>query len=666
MARSSNTGSVGRRRFLVSAVSAGAAAGLATAATAQTDTTPAPEQPAEPKSATPAPEQPPEPKSAIPAHSPAAEKEPPPEAPRLTTKRTGSDFMVDVIKTLDIDYATALPGSTFRGLQESIINYGGNKGPEWLTCLHEESSVAMAHGYAKVAGKPMAAVIHGTVGTQHASMAIYNAYADRVPMLLLTGNASDANKRRPGVEWAHSVQDGALLVRDFTKWDDSPASLQHFAESMVQAYKIATTVPMAPVLIVADTELQEGPLEPQEETKLRIPKLTPVAQPQGDVRALGEIAKLLVAADNPVIVADRYARTPDGMALLVQLAETAQAPVADLRGRMNFPKPHPLNHSDRFAALIARADFILALEPVDLFGLLNRMRDQLERTSLRRVQREVKVATIGSGPLLIKANYQDFQRYSAADLAVVGDAEATLPTLIEEVNRALDDGRKSQLEARGQKLAEAAKGFIARARADAAPGWDASPISTARMCMELWAQIKNEDWSFVSETFFISNWPHRLWSFDKPYRHIGGSGAAGVGYSAPAAVGAALANKALGRLTVAIVGDGELMIAPGVLWTAAHHKIPLLMLVHNNRAYHQETMHIQRMANRHNRGVESAHIGTAIAAPNIDYAKLAQSMGMLGIGPITDPGELGPAIQIAVATVKRGEPALIDVVSQPR
>src|SRR3989441_6116763 len=206
--------------------------------------------------------------------------------------------------------------------------------------------------------------------------------------------------------------------------------------------------------------------------------------------------------------------------------------------------------------------------------------------------------------------------------------------------------------------------MIEQARKEAAYGWDASPISTARLSAELWAQIKNEDWSLVSGG--AGGWPNRFWNFDKYYQHIGGSGGAGVGYGSPAAVGAALANRKYGRLSVNVQNDGDLMYAPGVLWTAAHHRIPLLSIMHNNRAYHQEVMHLQRMSNRHNRGIERAHIGTTIEDPNIDFSKLAQSMGLYAEGPITDPKNLAPALKRAIAAVKRGEPALIDVVTQPR
>src|SRR5262249_35540217 len=235
-------------------------------------------------------------------------------------------------------------------------------------------------------------------------------------------------------------------------------------------------------------------------------------------------------------------------------------------------------------------------------------------------------------------------------------AEATLHPLTEAVKRFITADHKNAFQARGSKLASAHQAALEQSRLDATYGWDASPITTARMFAEVWAQIKNEDWSLVSSS--QTNWASRLWNFDKYYRFIVRSGVAGVGHGAPDAVGGALANKKYGRLTVNIQNDGDLMYAPGVLWTAAHHRIPLLSVMHNNRAYHQEVMHLQRMANRHNRGIERASIGTTIEDPNIDYSKLAQSMGLYAEGPITDPNQLGPALKRAIAAVKRGEPAL--------
>jgi len=601
-------------------------------------------------------------RATAPLQDPRAETGTPPEADVLTTDHCGSDFMVDVIKSLDIEYFCANPGSSFRALHESIVNYGGNQKPEFITCCHEESSVAMAHAYSKIEGKPIGVMAHGTVGLQHAAMGIYNAYCDRVPVFIVVGNSLDATQRRPGVEWEHSVQDAASIVRDFVKWDDTPISLGHFAESAARAYKIAMTPPMEPVLLVADSDLQERPLF--EKDKLRVQKATRTSPPQGDSGAVAEAAKLLVAAQNPVIVADRAARTAAGMKYLMELAETLQAPVLDQGGRMNFPTRHKLNLSGRGRPLIAEADVILGLELTDFWGTVNSYRDQLERTSRRITKPGTKLISITAGDLYIKSNYQDFERYPEIDIAMAADGEATLPALTEAVKRLITPDRKNAFQARGAKLAAAHDAAAEQARKEAAYGWDASPISTARMSAELWAQIKNEDWSLVSNG--AGGWPQRLWNFDKYYQHIGGSGGAGVGYGAPASVGGALANRKYGRLSVSIQNDGDLMYAPGVLWTASHHRIPLLSVMHNNRAYHQEVMHLQRMGNRHNRGVDRAYIGTTIEDPNIDYAKLAQSMSWYAEGPITDPKDLGPAIKRALAAVKRGEPALVDVVSQPR
>src|SRR5438445_2188429 len=268
------------------------------------------------------------------------EAKPPAQSRDKMIARPGSDYMVDVIKATGMEYIASNPGSSFRSLQESIINYGGNKKPEFLTCTHEESSVAMAHGYAKASGKPMGILAHGTVGLQHATMAVYNAWCDRVPVMMFAGNFLDANTRRPGVEWYHCVQDPAAIHRDFTKWDDQPVSLQHFAESVMRAYKIATTPPMGPVLITADGDLAEPPV--QDEKKLRMPKLTMSIPPQGDSGAIAEAAKMLATANSPVILADRACRSQEGIKRLVELAEALNATVADIGGPMNFPTTHYL------------------------------------------------------------------------------------------------------------------------------------------------------------------------------------------------------------------------------------------------------------------------------------------------------------------------------------
>src|SRR5207249_8599840 len=370
-------------------------------------------------------------------------------------------------------------------------------------------------------------------------------------------------------------------------------------------------------------------------------------------------------AQNPAVICDRMSRTPAGMARLMELAEALQCAVVDQAGRMNFPARHPLNQGARRGAVVGQADVILAIEMNDLWGSLNSFSDRIVRSSRPNFKPGTKIITLGSRDLYMKANYQDFARFQEVDLAIAGDGEASLPALTEAVKRLIDEGRKSAYDARGKKLAAARLAMIEQAKSDATLGWDASPITTARMCAEVYAQIKDEDWSLVGNAI-RNTWPHRLWDFKKSYQWNGSSGGAGVGYNAPASVGAALANKRHGRLTVAFGGDGDLMFVPGTLWTPAHHRIPLLYIVHNNRAYHQEYMYLTAMAARLGRGVDNAHIGTTIENPNVDYATVARGFGVHGEGPITDPENLGPALKRAIAVVKSGQPALIDVVTDPR
>src|ERR1700722_704580 len=608
---------------------------------------------------------------AVPPMWPAAEIEPPSDVEVLApSERPGSDFMVDVLKSLGFDYLCANPGTSFRGLHESIINYGGNQNPEFITCCHEESSVAMAHGYFKIEGRPLCVCAHGTVGLQHASMAIYNAWCDRVPIYIVLGNMIDATKRHSYGDWDHAVQDAAAAVRDFVKWDDLPISLPHFAESAVRAYKVAMTPPMEPVVLVVDQELPENPIPTG--TKLNIPKLTLTAPPQGDSGAVAEAARLLVETENPVIVLGRAARTQQGVDQLVELAELLQAPVIDKTLRMNFPTRHPLSQSvgaqpgRHGRQLIAQADVILSLEVNDFWDVVNSFSEQQNGTWRRTAKRDAKLISINTEDLYNKSNYQDFQRYTEIDVDIAADVEATLPSLIDAIKRRMTADRSRTFQERGAKLAMAHDKELELTRTEAAYGWDDTPISVARLCAELWEQIKNEDWSFVSYCSYLSWWPLRLFDFKKHYNYIGESGGYGIGYNAPATLGAALANRKYGRLTVNTQSDGDLMYAPGILWTAAHHRIPILNIMHNNRAYHQELMYIQRMCNRHNRGIDRAKIGTTLQDPNIDFAKLAQSMGVYAEGPITDPKDLGPAMKRAIDVVKRGEPALVDVVTQAR
>ena len=657
-----------RRRF-VSALTAGSAASLVARTAARAQGASAPVPPTTTSAQTGATSS--APSGAIPsaagvppsAAAMASDTHTPPAEP-IFVGRSGSDYMVDAIRQLDIDYIAALPGSSFRGLHESLINYGGDEDPELLTCLHEEASVALAHGYAKVAGKPMAVMLHGVVGLQHGSMAIYNAWCDRVPILMIVGNALDATKRRQGAEWDHSALDNAAIVRDFTKWDAQPVSLQHFSESLDRAYALAVTPPSGPVLLAVDGELQEQGIPDGLKPPALVMRPTP---PVGDPAALERAARLLIGAQNPVIVADRLVRSQDGMARLVELAELLAIPVVDRYGRLNMPTDHFLNQTAAGRSLLGSADVILGLELSDPWGTVNTLMDVVERHAARVAKPGAKLISITAHDLLIKSNFQDFQRYQPADLQITGDGEATLPYLIEAARRAMPAGRPAGFDDRAEKFRRAFAAARQRAQADAQYAWDAQPVAMGRLFAELWPLVKESDWALVGGDYqFRAFWPMRLWDMNRAYQFTGGAGGAGVGYCAPAAVGAALAHRDHGRLVINVQGDGDLMIAPSALWTAAHHKIPLLTVMHNNRAYHQEMMHVQRLANRHERGVDRAHIGTEIDGPAIDYAMLAKSMGVWSAGPVTDPAELAPVLRRAIDVVKQGEPALVDVVCQGR
>lgn len=574
----------------------------------------------------------------------------------LTVANPGSDFMVDVLKTLGFEHIVANPASSFRGLHESFINYGGNKSPEWLTCTHEQAAVNIANGYFAVAGKPMAVVTFAPSGLQHAAMGIFGAFSGRTPTYLLCANIPGGEDRRPLFDWGpHAMTDPAAMVRDMLKWDDTPASLQHFAESAVRAYRMAVTEPRGPVMLVVDAALQEESM--RDRGALRIPKLAIPSPPAGDAGAVAELAKLLVAAENPLVLAGDVARDEAGMRLLVELAETLQAPVQG--GGRGMPNRHPLAGGGN----VPSADVILALNEDALYGRLNRYRDQQVRSSAPLTQPGAKVLSISSYDLNVRSNYQNVERFQEVSLGIAADPQATLPALIEACKKLITPARRRALDERGKTLAAASAQALERARVEATYGWDASPITLQRISAEVWDVIKSKDWASVGAN------GGRLWNVDKFYRTMGAVNGGGIGGSLPIAIGAALAHKQYGRLCVRFQPDGDMLYMATALWTATHHRIPMLIVMHNNRAYHQEVMHLQRMANRRQRGVElAAHglPGATIGDPDIDFAQLARSMGAYAEGPIANPNELRPALLRAVARVEKGEVALLDTRTQPR
>ena len=577
---------------------------------------------------------------------------PPASVPARTITRAASDLMVQVCKDLGLEYAAANPGSSFAGLQESFINYGNppNKMPEWITALHEESAVTMAHGYGKAEGKPMLALLHGTIGIQHASMSIYQAYYDKVPIVMLAGNDPDFIA-------AHTAHDMAAMVRSFTKWDAEPKTAEEALVAIQRAYNEAITPPQAPTLVVLSSDVQK-----ENVPNLKIPAYKPPTFPTIDTSTARGIASKLVSAQNPRINVGRL-RTPEGIKSAVELVELVGACTSTTAtgGPMSFPQRHP----SCGPGADTNYDYTLGLE-------VPGAQASITGPSLAGVAAKRDVDHIDFGGISGAGGRAGRGGRGAAPTAAAleADAEASLPLIIEEVKKQLTGDQKSRIQERIAKNAkanhEARVTAIEQAVETKRAGWNGTPVATARIYAELWPLIANEDWCLASPSNFSGGHHVQLWDHDKPYSYLGGQGAGGMGYGAPAAVGAALAAKSRNRIVINVQTDGDLNYAPGVLWTAAHHKLPLLTIMHNNRAWHQEYMFIDYMAGVRGRGNERSTIGNVLRDPFIDYTKMAAGYGMAGEGPISDPTKLAAALKRGVASVKRGEPYMIDVITQPR
>jgi thiamine pyrophosphate-dependent acetolactate synthase large subunit-like protein len=567
-------------------------------------------------------------------------------------KRPGSDLMVQVLRDLGVEYVAANPGSSFEGLQESVLNYGAppNKTPEWITALHEESAVTMAHGYGKATGKPMCAMLHGTIGVQHAAMSIYQAYYDRTPVLMIGG-------RDLGFIAAHSANDMAGMVRSFTKWDAQPKTVEESLVAIQRAYAEAITPPCGPTLVIVDIDLQKEEAADLKIPAYKAPKVTGIDSSQAR-----EIAKGLLEAQNPRIAVGRL-RTPDGVKQAVQLAELvgASTSTAATQGPMSFPQRHPLSGPGANTTY----DYTLGLEaPAAQVALIGPNLSTL-------LSRDVtNIGFGGIAPGVSRAGGGGRGGNAPRGRTVDVDAEASLPAIIDEVRKQMSPDKQRLIQERSAKHAEANRQArlqeLERVFEQTRAGWDASPISTARVYAELWPAIMNEDWILASPSNFSGGHNAQLWDHNKPYSYLGGQGAGGMGYGAPACTGAALAAKSRGQIVVNVQTDGDLNYAPGVLWTAQHHELPMLTVMHNNRAWHQELMFVEYMCGVRGRGGERGHIGTTLRDPYIDYRMMAAGYGMAGEGPISDPTKLAAAFKRGVTSVKRGQPYMVDVITQPR
>lgn len=573
---------------------------------------------------------------------------------RVTEKRWASDVIVDLLHAYGLPYAALNPGASYRGLHDSIVNYGGNK-PVMMLCQHEETAVQIAHGYAKASGRPMVAILHNLVGLLHANMAIYYAYADRAPLFIIGATGPmDETKRRPRIDWIHTALVQGEAVRAYTKWDYQPHVIGGVPESFARAYSVMMTEPRGPIYMCYDAWLQEQPLEQEVALPPAAAAKVP-ARMAADPQALTKAAELLLAAKRPVIIAEFVGREPEGFHALVELAETLGAPVYDMNSRLNFPSRHPLNLS-MVKDVFRDADLVLCLDTRDWERATTELVSATRQvTSI--VPASAKWIDIGFGDLEISSWAMDYQRLSHADLRILADTTLAIPAL-----SALLKPKAKRDEKRLAAIAELRKAAHAGWEAEAREDWDASPIGVARLASEVWQAIKDEDWVLTAGT--LDEWARKVWDFDKPYRHPGKS--LGTATQFGISLGVALAHRDAGRLVVDLQPDGDLMFDAGALWVAAKHRIPMLVVMYNNRAYYNDWEHQIRMAKLRGTPLERAYIGMDMDDPAPDFSGLAKSMGWYAEGPIDQPREVAAALRRAIERVKAGQPALIDTITQKR
>jgi len=557
----------------------------------------------------------------------------------------GSDVIAETLRDLKIPYIALNPGASYRGLHDSIVNFLGNEMPQMLLCLHEEVAVSIAHGYAKVTGKAMAAAVHSNVGLFHATMAFFNAWCDRMPVVVLGATGPvDAAKRRPWIDWIHTARDQGAIVRDFTKWDDQPASPAASREALLRGTWIANTAPMGPVYINFDAELQENklvePLAPIDPARYMPP---PETAPSPEM--VKKAVALLKGAKNPVILCGRVSRSMDGWNQRVALAEALNAKViTELKIGASFPTDHPLHAAvpggsaippDAQAAVKA-ADVILNLDWVDLGGVF--------KVTFGDAMPKAKVISVTNDFRIHRGWSMDYQGLPVVDVLLPVTPDEAVP----ELNKALGVTVKPY-------------------QPKPLPKRDKPDLSSGKLVVnDLVRALKfacgDRD---VTLSHISLSWDGATWPFRHPLDYVGSEGGGGVGGGPGNAVGAALALKGSGRLSVAVCGDGDFMMANTAVWTAAHYKIPLLIVVANNRSFFNDELHQERVARIRSRPPENRWIGQRISEPDIDIASLARSQGAQGFGPVFKQGDLVSTFQKAIAAVEAGNVAVVDVRVEP-
>ena len=557
-----------------------------------------------------------------------------------------SDLVADLLGELGVRYVPMTPGSSFRGLHDSIVNHRGNTDPQLILCLHEEIAVAAAHAYAKATGEVAVAAVHDLVGLMHATMAVYNAWCDGSPVLLLGGGGpADAAVRR-GIDWVHSASSQAALVRDYVKWDDEPMSVQALVDAVARGHRLAASAPAGPVYVTLDMELQERPLETQVgwPNLVARPTLPMLAAPAS---AVEDAADLLWQATHPVLVAGTMAFDRSATHDLVELAELLGAACLDDTNAVAFPTAHRLNLSGDADALAA-ADVVLAIDVRDTAALL--------------ASCEPNTALVDVSLRHLRLRGWSHVGGATRDAAAVIPAEPREGTrqLLAAIRRRADkdpnpqrrDAMRSDVERRHRAVRE-------QQRAELCSRWDDVPISPARLIAEVWNAIKDRDWLLTLRN--TRSWLDGIWDFAGAGQWLGHSGGGGVGYGPGAIVGGALAARDRGQTAVAIVGDGDLQMGVEALWTVVHYRLPTLIVVNNNRSFFNDEQHQESVAKMRGRPPANAWIGVRMTDPEIDFAALARAYGAWAQDPVMEPTRLPDALEVALGHVDRGEVAVVDV-----
>jgi thiamine pyrophosphate-dependent acetolactate synthase large subunit-like protein len=583
---------------------------------------------------------------------------------KVSKAEWGSDVIVEAIRELGIEYIALNPGASFRGVHDSLVNYLGNTKPEMILCNHEEIAIAVAHGYGRAAGKPMVAFVHDIVGLLHSSMAIFNAWMAREGVIVLGGTGPvDANHRRPWIDWIHTANVQGNAVRDIVKWDDQPASVEASVESLIRAYHLVTTEPKGPVYVCFDTDVQEGKLEQPFEMP-DFSKFPPPTRFNADPAGLDHVADLLMAAKNPAIIADFLGRNEASTAGLVRLAESLAVPVITGGDLYNFPTHHPLNATDSKNELLSEADVVVALDVYDLQQILTRQ-NWATRTNEDILRPDAKLVDISLRQLLVKSWADDHGALYPTEIQLAADTGLAIPALADIIERRLEDGsgNSGDIEERRSKITELHDSNVAKNRAIATEKASEHPLHLATIAQTLFDVVKSDDW--VIGNGDLRGWVQKLWDFNSPHQDLGARGGGGLGQGLGHAVGVALANRDKGRLTVNIQSDGDMLFTPAAIWTAVHHKIPMLIIMYNNRTYGNDLGHQSTVAITRGRPEENKTVGIDITDPNVDFVKLAQSFGAYAEGTVEKAEDMEAAFERArKEVVENGRVALVDVYTQ--